>query len=428
MVIRNSHLVVTGIVAGICLGCTVDRGLVTEPRSREAREVRQDTMDDEFRRLAQTDIPGFAGYHLDEAGALIVSLTPGGSLDSAVRVLAARPMHAGRLKGRPVRAREVRYDFEQLTAWLGGLERTLVEAGVEMADVDELENRLWLGVVPSRSSTIPWLTAAIAAEGIPADAAVIEVVEPTTIRHNLQDRAPVLAGGFQIQHQERPPCTLGFAAVKDGISGFITASHCSSAKFAPDGLPFYQPLANGRFPAFGLEVTDPAGYRCAGPLNAPCRYSDATFARLVFPMPFELGLLVRTRQAGIDRVGSLEQDPASPYWLIYHKHASVSTPVGLTLHKVGATTGWTTGTVTRSCVRFPAMQLRCQVVSTILSSGGDSGAPVFHRFAMTSFVALYGVLWGGPGENFRISYHSSIAGIEVDMGKLDKVCLPAYSC
>lgn len=428
MFIRQSRLVIISVIAGTSWSCSAEHGLVTEPGSRHTPAVRQATMDEEFRRLAQGDIPGFAGYYLDEAGNLVVLLTSKGRLDSALRVVEQRPMHAALLEDRGIGTREVKYDFEQLSAWLDSLEPTLAEAGVEMVDVDEVGNRLWFGVEATRSSGLPLLTAAINARGIPADAVVIEMVEPTTPRYALQDQAAVLAGGIQIQIGSQPPCTLGFVAIKDGIPGFITASHCSDLRFAHDGSQVFQPSVSGGNSMLGFEWHDPGVWQCAGPLNPPCRYSDATFGWFMFPMAFDIGLLVRTHSAGINTVGSWIQDPAWPYWQIYDKSTSTSTPVGLTLHKVGRTSGWTSGRVARSCVNFPARQLRCQVVSTIRSSHGDSGSPIFHRFATTSFVALHGVLWGGPGLDFDITYHSSIAGIEADMGTLQKVCTPAYSC
>lgn len=210
-----------------------------------------------------------------------------------------------------------------------------------------------------------------------------------------------------------------------GVAGFVTASHCSPKKFEYDASPFYQPWSVGGYPIIGVEYHDPPLWPCSG-LNPQCRLSDSNFNWFWYPIPFETGKIVRTQFAGVTGPGSLDQDPAAPFWSIDAKYLA-AVPVGLNLNKVGRTTGWTTGTVTQSCVHFPAEKLRCQVVSSIFSAPGDSGSPIFHRLPPSSFVTLHGVLWGGPSSNYSVTYHSPWTGVRADLGDM-KVCTAAYSC
>jgi hypothetical protein len=126
---------------------------------------------------------------------------------------------------------------------------------------------------------------------------------------------------------------------------------------------------------------------------------------------------------------------------------------GLQLHKVGRTTGWTSGTMEGTCLDYvwaangnsvltPTV-LRCQyqVGNQFdadpnndwwrIAAFGDSGSPVFRiRHNGFKHVELYGIAWGG--NTFSNSFgakkfvFSSIRGIQVDLGALEFVgqCLP----
>jgi hypothetical protein len=73
-----------------------------------------------------------------------------------------------------------------------------------------------------------------------------------------------------------------------------------------------------------------------------------------------------------------------------------------TVHKVGRTTGWSSGNVTNTCatvnVSGSNIQLLCQTLvqrsGTVIVQGGDSGSPVFQRTSDDN-VTLVGILWGG---------------------------------
>ena len=97
--------------------------------------------------------------------------------------------------------------------------------------------------------------------------------------------------------------------------------------------------------------------------------------------------------------------------------------VGQIANKVGRTTGWSQGLVTRTCthtgVSASNIVLLCQdfVESSVqIVAGGDSGSPVF-RIAGGNRVTLLGSLWGGNASGTLFVY-SPIASIESELGSL----------
>jgi hypothetical protein len=77
--------------------------------------------------------------------------------------------------------------------------------------------------------------------------------------------------------------------------------------------------------------------------------------------------------------------------------------IGDTVHKVGRTTGWTKGVVTRTCFDQASFDqnvgqymMLCQIEATLTSAGGDSGSPVFIRLPnQPDYLRMAGILWGG---------------------------------
>ena len=98
------------------------------------------------------------------------------------------------------------------------------------------------------------------------------------------------------------------------------------------------------------------------------------------------------------------------------------------VNKVGRTTGWTVGEVTRTCVDTGVSDsnilLLCQVFVEAsgkkqpqIVAGGDSGSPVFLVNGNNS-ATLLGGLWGGNASGSLFVY-SPIANIEQELGNLD---------
>jgi hypothetical protein len=228
-----------------------------------------------------------------------------------------------------------------------------------------------------------------------------------------------LVGGLQIAFVKGGLtylCTLGFIAVKGGVTGFITNSHCTSKEFQPDGTVHHQPLPPN---PVGAEASDPPAFNCGGGLK--CRWSDSVFDQLYGGVAVSLGYIAST--AGVND-GSIT---IAGLYLIAFKHVG-NAETGTTLRKVGRTTGQTEGVVTNTCADIRPIGSRvirlCQdIVSagTAIVAGGDSGSPVFKLADKPDTteveVELYGVLWGGSSDGTTFVY-SPLTNIEKDLGIL----------
>jgi hypothetical protein len=285
-------------------------------------------------------------------------------------------------------------------------------AGVVFTDADETRGRLVVGVLDRSLDGL--VRASLPALGVPLQSVdVVEtdaIVQVATLRDNVR---PVI-GGLQIRFSQFL-CSLGFNAVRNGVLGYVTASHCSDRQGDVDGTKYYQPLNQVPDEFIGTEIADPAFFRTGGcPRGRKCRRSDANFSDGDGGVLFTLGAIAKT--TGPNN-GSLEMNG---------QFAIVGTgaaTIGQTANKVGRTTGWTQGPVTRKCVDTGVsgtnIVLLCQdfVESNVqLVAGGDSGSPVF-RIGSGSNVTLLGNLWGGNSSGTLFVY-SPIANIEAELGPL----------
>jgi hypothetical protein len=183
-----------------------------------------------------------------------------------------------------------------------------------------------------------------------------------------------------------------------------------------DGTLYYQPLDQVADQFIGTEVADAAFFKNSNgcPAGRRCRYSDSNFSDGDNTVSFTLGGIEKT--TGPNN-GSLTISGA---FTITGEGAAV---VGQTANKVGRTTGWTQGPVTRTCVDTGVsgtnIVLLCQAFvesSVQLVAGGDSGSPVF-RVVSRDKVTLLGNLWGGNSSGTLFVY-SPIAQIEQELGDL----------
>jgi hypothetical protein len=259
----------------------------------------------------------------------------------------------------------------------------------------------------------------LAGLGIPLERVRIVVTKPIHELATLRDSVRPLVGGLQIAFVKGGLtylCTLGFIAVKGGVTGFITNSHCTSKEFQPDGTVHHQPLPQN---PVGAEASDPPAFNCGGGLK--CRWSDSVFDQLYGGVAVSLGYIAST--AGVND-GSIT---IAGLYLIAFKHAG-NAETGTTLRKVGRTTGQTEGVVTNTCADVRPIGSRvirlCQdIVSggTAIVAGGDSGSPVFkladNPDTAEVEVELYGVLWGGSSDGTTFVY-SPLTNIEKDLGIL----------
>lgn len=375
-------------------------------------------IEQEFAEVSDT-VPEFAGAYYDQTGALIIQLvnpSPAG-VQKVVRQLERR----GRRVERPT-ARAALHGFTELVQWRQQI-RSVLPAGVYSLDVDEVSNKLQLGVFDMSIGAS--VRAAAVRVGIPA--AAIEVVKSPRpgLRQTLRDEVDPLRGGAQITWDQTGAfCTLFISGLSPGgTAGFFTASHCSDVYAGPDGdTKFFQPVY-GLWKWAGTELDDPiafSGGTCAA--GRVCRNADILFARISLRSTGANTIFKPTGAPAAGADGSITI--AGTFTVI----AGPPAVVGDSLQKVGRTSGWTKGAISATCVdKFTGVLkagqevwILCNDVSSVWSKGGDSGSPMFRPSGQN--VQLLGILWGGPPGNFNETWHSPCANIAQDLPFYQAYC------
>jgi hypothetical protein len=284
-------------------------------------------------------------------------------------------------------------------------------AGVVFTDADETTGRLAIGVMDPGVRGL--VRARLAALGIAADDVDIVPTDDILPLTTLRDQVRPVQGGLQIRFSGYL-CSLSFPASRNGVLGFVTASHCSDRQGSEDGTLYYQPLNQVSDEFVGQEIADPSFFRGNNcPKGKKCRYSDANFSEGASGVNLALGIIAKT--TGPNN-GSLTLNGS------FQITGEASASVRDTANKVGRTTGWTQGPVTRTCVDTGQsgsnVVMLCQdfVESNAQIVGsGDSGSPVFR--IDNNGVSLLGTLWGGNSAGTLLVY-SPIANIEEELGHL----------
>lgn len=393
------------------------------PAAAAAPQARWST-DDEFARAAREEAPGFAGFYLQEDGTPVILVKNGRERGAAQRYLAG--LLAESRKGRHARApqapvfRTAEYDFAELKGWFDQLDGLLQRDDVILMDVDEVNNRVLVGV--RDGAAVREVRAAAADRGVPAAALHVEVRPRTANRATVQDWTGTLMGGYQIQFSPfwGDVCSIGFTAIYNNWYTVVTNSHCTTSYLASDGGTLMQPTwTTGN--EVGSEIKDRGLYACNGWFTS-CRRSDAAYyTRNTNRSPGLVNGYIAKTDWNSGGPGGLT---VTGTYSIIRRYAG-SAPVGTWLDKTGRTTGSTYGQVTQSCVSIG--DFRCQDISTIYSEGGDSGSPVYVWLGSDQ-VELYGLMWGGPDGDWNTTYSSRLSGIEQDLGSLSGLCAPGYSC
>ncbi len=287
-------------------------------------------------------------------------------------------------------------------------------AGVVFTDADEKTGRLVVGVLDRGVEGL--IRARLPGLGISSQMVDVVETEPIFQVTTLRDEVRPVVGGLQIRFS-RYLCSLGFNALRAGVPGYVTASHCSTKQGQVDGTKYYQPLNQVADEFIGTEVADPAYFRGKDcPRGWKCRYSDSNFSDGNDTVSFTLGQIARTagpNTGSLDIVGE------------FAINAEGDAGEGATVNKVGRTTGWTRGTVSRTCVDTGVsgsnIVLLCQTFvdnpAVQIVGGGDSGSPVFRTGNSGSNVTLLGILWGSNSSGTQFVY-SPFANIEQELGPL----------
>jgi hypothetical protein len=308
---------------------------------------------------------------------------------------------------------------DQLPAWFAKASpEVLALPGAVFADHDEANNRLRFGV--EHAAAIPGVQRALQALGIPAGAYVVEVTAPIYQVATLRDRWRPTLGGIQI-HWGSYLCTMGFNADDGTERSFITNSHCSGKQGGVQGTEYYQPTSTVDPTVIATEVEDPNYFRGgACPRGRKCRYSDSARALYSASVASTRGAIAQTSGANN---GSITV--TGTFTVTSQDNTTVNFALGTTVNKVGRTTGWTSGSVTASCVNVNVSGTNitqlCQTLvedpgGAVVVGGGDSGSGVF-RVTSGSNVQLVGILWGGSGDGTLFVF-SPLKQIQQELGTL----------
>ncbi len=283
--------------------------------------------------------------------------------------------------------------------------------GTVFADNDESIGKMVFGVESARA--IPGVQRALAAVGASSAEYVITVTEPIRHMATLRDRFRPTQAGIQI-HFSRYVCTMGFNVDHSGGRSFITNSHCTAKQGGVEGTTYAQPSRTVDPTVIATEVDDPLyvkGGNC--PKGKKCRYSDASRALYSADVASNRGDILKTTGAnnGSLTVGGV-------FTVTSQDNSTRNFAIGTVLNKVGRTTGWSQGPVSRTCVNTNVLGSTvhqfCQTFVDAAVDGGDSGSPVF-GITSGDNVQLVGILWGG-GTGYYV--FSPLASIQQELGSL----------
>lgn len=425
----------------------------TDPASRTqtSAQLSNPSEQPEFQGIEQSfaalsdSIPGFAGYYYDRSGTLVIRVADASaSLNSrvtgATKPLAPVPESTGQSATaqvrrvfealrRPLKATRVTpapFAFVELARWRDAIMHNLPD-GVYSVDLDEEHNRVRIGVAePGIESKVREVART---SGVPEVAVQTFIAPKPQLRSTLWNNVRPVAAGLQIGWSGAPGayCTAGVnASYLFTYPVLLTASHCSLKYVQLDGTgsgatSYYQPNVNTSANRIGNEFDDPhyfTGGSC--PAGAACRWSDA--------------LAVYYNPQSLTAYNKLARPSGSPAYLSAGSSLTIggylnvigtwsSAPVGEELMKVGATSGWTRGYVTATCVNRNMgfwssvganVWILCSDATDIHSEPGDSGAGIFKWYGGTD-VYFVGLLFGGPTNNYNVTWHSNLWGIEREL-------------
>lgn len=256
----------------------------------------------------------------------------------------------------------------------------------------------------------------IGALGIPSEVVESQAGPRVVPFVDLNSKVRPAGGGLRIMsmfavngvQQPRLLCTYGFNAQIDDGSGtryMVTNAHCvepDNVFGGLDGATVTQPADSNVTSLVGTVTVNPAsqsGITGCAPGDS-CRESDAVLVQTSttrFPASsWDIGGIEMTTSRG---VGPGSGGSTTISGRIALANASTIFFAGDTLEKIGATTGWTAGAVTGTCVYHTDGGTGGRMCNGVVAAGanhGDSGSPVFWRDTSGNYH-LMGILWGGLG-------------------------------
>lgn len=377
------------------------------------------------------EIRGFGGFYIDDDGKPTVFLRQDDQRRAASDALAST-LRSLNMSPDDLAVRVGQFEYLELDRWskqaiqdLGG------DDDLVIVDVDEGTNALYFGIRPG--ADLEAFRERIKALNIPDEAYRIAEEEPIEADTFLFDEIRPVPGGVNIRNLTGL-CTLGFNVSQaskgnttDHRRAFVTNSHCTNVQGGEEATLFGQPSQSD---PIGREIDDP-DYLTLPFLPLRLRRSDSARALYDSGAGYNLGAIARPiapnsgasptandlRTNGLFRIAGVRQAPIK----------------GLRVHKIGMSTGWTSGTIDRTCVfagytrNGRTYRFICQARTTYGRAGGDSGSPVFEitdeEISLEPnsghHVRLLGVHWGGSGTPpSSKGFFSPFGNIENDLGEL----------
>jgi hypothetical protein len=308
---------------------------------------------------------------------------------------------------------------DRLASWFAQASpAVLAIGGAVFADHDERANKLVFGV--ENAGAIPGVRIALSKLGIPSSAYDVEVTQPIHQMATLRDVFRPTQAGIQI-HFGQYLCTMGFNVSHSAGRSFITNSHCTNKQGGVEGTQYYQPTSSIDGTVIATEAADPTYFRGgACPKGKKCRYSDASRALYSSSVASNQGDILKTTGANNSSL-----TVAGVFTVSSQDNTTTSFALGTVVNKVGRTTGWTQGEVTRTCVHTAVsgsnIAQLCQTFvqnpgGAVVVGSGDSGSPVF-RITSGDNVQLVGILWGGSSDN-KLFVFSPLKQIQQELGSV----------
>ena len=375
-------------------------------------------------------IPDFGGMYLSKDNRILNVYVLAGKEDvldtEEVKRAIEAVLKADATSRRELRLVPAQYSMSQLYGWYQQMQDDIWGiSGVITTDLNEGRNRIEIGI--ENLEVVSDLQKSLTALAIPRKAVIFrEREQPNFATHTLQDGATggFLEGGYQVARSGSGGCTLGFNAQRAGVDGFITAGHCTDNFGEVDDTLFYQPSSAVNPNAVGIEISDPPfNSSLSGcPSGKECRYSDSAFIELKPTASANRGIIAKPIAMGTGTVNHVDE-----FRIV---DDSIVLSQGQTVHKVGKTTYWTSGTITQTCqkVYSSGKVLLCQHEMNSPIQGGDSGSPVFvvTDSPNQDDVKLAGLIFAGTTSG----WFSPIAGIYHDLGATAswKLCHPSFNC
>jgi len=447
---RHHGIAAVGLIAALAMvlgGCGFFKPALKTRQSDEMLQpqaVGQDkveTIDDLFAEVVRR-VPAFGGMFFDENdnSILYVYLLNPEQKVEAERAI-AKVFGLERVPRGRIQVLQGQYSFLELKQWHDRLIDVLVIPGVTLTDIDDAKNRLTIGLEKMDMRTLRILEQELANLGIPLEVVNFEETGPVEFAsHTLQSPVRPVVGGLRItfiNSYGSDECTLGFNAIRAGVNGFVTNSHCTHPRRMGivDNTVFHQPVISGITNRVGVETNDPPFFSFpACPTGRRCRYSDSAFAQYDGGVSFDRGYIARTTG-----LGSITIDHAFPTFRIVAETTSIilgDNPI----NKIGKTTGWTQGPIVAVCQNVNLgwtadLTLLCQHRVRANAAGGDSGSPVFKitNSPNPRDVILYGILWGRrqayPWDPVEF-WFSAIFDVESSYSELGPLttCASGFSC